>query len=213
MSDLTLPYWFAQDELPGLDFNRQISEPATHDKFPDGAVAIFVDDNFWCVAALPYEQYRDVSVEDIVAELWPGYLVQATFTPDHGTMERRVYDAESAMKAERQRYDHVAKAMVSLRDENDRLKAGRTGLGIRRPTRLEAQNAYFVRQYEHLLTAMAHEGTPREDLKGVCSKCNLLLTDRVHDSKWLEKHDAGYSPDFPWAGQLGNDRDPEDDED
>jgi hypothetical protein len=209
---LTDPYWVHDAPLAGYDFNRQVVEPGTNDKVPDGAIAIYVDDNFWTVAVLPLNEYRDTPIEDIVKQYWPTYFEQATFTPDHGTMERRVYEAESAMKAERTRYKHVEKAMRSLRDENDRLKEGRTHLGIRRPTRLEAQNNYFVRQYEHLLIAMAHEGTAREDLKGVCSICNLLLTDRVHQPEWIEKHNAGYPHDLPFSGMFENSRYPDDED-
>ena len=55
----------------GNDFNREIIRPGWQDDYPDGVIGIRVDDDFWVVAALPYEEYKDVAIKDIVAELWP----------------------------------------------------------------------------------------------------------------------------------------------
>jgi hypothetical protein len=84
--DLKEPYWChaydPKSHFPGLDFNREIVMPGTNETFPDGAVGIRVDDDFWEVAALPWK-YRDTPLEEIVGELWPEYVAEgATFEPD-----------------------------------------------------------------------------------------------------------------------------------
>lgn len=199
---LTPPYWLAKDQLPGLDFNRCIVEPGTNEQFPEGAIGIYVDDDFWAVAALPYEKYSEVSIEDIVAEYWPHYVEAATYAPDHGTMEQRVYFANSRAEAERARADSLQRDHHKLQDEIARLRKGRSDISPRRPSRLELTNNYFVRQYEHLLVAMAHTAIPRENMKGVCSICGLVTSDRVHAKHWIAKHDAGYEPTMEWLGNA-----------
>ena len=206
MPNLTPPYWSITEGLPGLDFNRQIVEPNVKEDFPDGGMGIYVDDDFWCVAVLPLEQYRETPIEQIVAEFWPSYVDQATYGPDHGTMEQKLYFANNAVESERLRYDHVQKVCSDLKDELNRLKADRTDLSVRSPTRLEYHHNYFTRQYEHLLIAFAHEGQPMGDMPGVCSQCRLTMSDRVHKKSWIDKHNAGYRPEMEWAGTLGDER-------
>lgn len=87
-----VPPYFAHDPdvregdwigfAPGNDFNREIVPPGENETFPDGAVGIRIDDDFWVVAALPYS-YREVSIEDIVAEFWPE-VSAPVFKPDSG---------------------------------------------------------------------------------------------------------------------------------
>lgn len=67
---LVHPYWAVADELPDDDFSKEIVEPGTNDTFPDGAVGIRVDDDFWAVAALPLS-FRNVPLEEIVKRFWP----------------------------------------------------------------------------------------------------------------------------------------------
>lgn len=55
----------------GNDFNKDIVPPGINETFPDGVVGVRVDDDFWVVAALPYDEYVDTPIEDIVAEFWP----------------------------------------------------------------------------------------------------------------------------------------------
>lgn len=57
-------------DVPCPDFNREIAEPGKMADFPDGAVGIRVDDDFWLVASLPYE-FRGLTIQQIVAVLWP----------------------------------------------------------------------------------------------------------------------------------------------
>lgn len=100
---LTLePWWVALDGLPDHDFNREIHHPGEEDEeddaFPDGALRIMVDDDFWCVARLPYE-FRDLSIETLVGVLWPE-IADAEFRPDSGSDEQDQYYAEK-----RRRYD------------------------------------------------------------------------------------------------------------
>lgn len=62
-------FWY-EKQPPFDDFSKEIVEPGTNETFPNGAVGIRVDDDFWAVAALPYE-YKDTPIEEIVAEYWP----------------------------------------------------------------------------------------------------------------------------------------------
>ncbi len=78
------PYWACPDDAdiwPGLDFNRELLPPGESDKFPRGSVGIRIDDDFWQVAALPWE-WREATLSEIVAALWPSRFSVATFEPD-----------------------------------------------------------------------------------------------------------------------------------
>lgn len=83
------PYWVCTSDdypFPGHDFNRDIVEPGDIEEFPEGAVGVRVDGDFWLVAILPLEKYRDVSIEDIVVEFWPD-IENPRFCPDSTDME------------------------------------------------------------------------------------------------------------------------------
>lgn len=73
-------FWFSPQDLPFSDFNKEIVVPNTNKYYPNGAVGIRVDDNFWAVAALPYE-FKDCTIQEIVAEFWPD-IEHAEFLPD-----------------------------------------------------------------------------------------------------------------------------------
>ena len=62
--------WWVEDDPLTHDFNREIVAPGIVDKFPDGAVAVRVDDDFFIVAVLPYE-FVGLGIERIVPVLWP----------------------------------------------------------------------------------------------------------------------------------------------
>lgn len=62
------------------DFNREIVKPNTNVHFPDGAVGIRVDDDFWIVAILPYK-YAELSIQELVAIIWPA-VTDPYFNPD-----------------------------------------------------------------------------------------------------------------------------------
>ena len=65
-------YWIADYEHLGFtDFNKEIAVPRKLEKFPEGAVGIRVDSNFWLVALLEYEPYASMPLQDIVKQLWP----------------------------------------------------------------------------------------------------------------------------------------------
>lgn len=202
---LTPPYFVHRDGLPGIDFCRELFAPGENADFPDGVVGIRVDDDFWSVAALPWS-YARKSLADVVAEFWPHYAREAQLCPDHGTPEQALYHLQGRLRhAERVR-DHLDKELRGARTELKRLRAKRSPLQDRAMERSEAEDSYFIRQYEQLLVAMAHAFEPRPTLAGVCVKCGLLGTDRVHSARWLEKHAAGYSssmtplPFFPADG-------------
>jgi hypothetical protein len=211
MPELTAPYWIAKDTLPGLDFNRHLVRPGESEHFPDGAMGVYVDDDFWAVAALPLDRYGDMPIEEIVAEIWPTYAKQATYTPDHGTIEQRLHFAVNEAEAQRKRAEHSEKEVSRLRAERDRNTVGRTELRARNMTRVEAVNGYFVSQYEHLLIATAHEAVPMDDpaKRGICSICSLYVSDRVHQEEWIAKKRAGHAPDMPWHRGFGDERHPE----
>lgn len=74
-------HWIAPQDLPFTDFNKEIYHPGTNKNYPDGVVGIRVDDNFWAVGAIPYE-FKDISIQEIVATLWPHYVEEAEYLPD-----------------------------------------------------------------------------------------------------------------------------------
>lgn len=84
MIKLEDPYWYDTDweNLPFRDFNRELCPPGTDEMYPDGVVALRMDDDFWVCAALPWE-YKDKTAEEIVKELWPE-LTDCEFKPDSG---------------------------------------------------------------------------------------------------------------------------------
>lgn len=206
MIELAKPYWVARDGLPGLDFNREIVEPGRYDAFPDGAVGIYVDDDFWSVAALPLERYRDVPIQEIVAEVWPEYAAQASYAPDRGTHEQAIHFLRIQLETSMERAKDAEEELAKVRDENARYRAGRTDILPRRRTRLEHDASYLIDEYEHLLTAMAHEAVPMQDTPGICSLCGLYGSDRVHKRHWIEKKAAGYRPGVPFRGEFGTER-------
>lgn len=194
------------EHLPGLDFNRQIITPATREDLPGGAIAIYVDDDFWCVALLPYEQYVTRTIEQIVAEMWPQYVAGASYRPDHGTPEQAAYYERVEEENRQIRAEYTEQEIHRLRHDVSRLKEGRTDVMPRSVTRLEMNANYLMREYEHLLVALAHEEKPREDKPGICSICGLYGSDRIHHPEWIARKAAGHSPDIEWQGAYGDDR-------
>lgn len=84
--NLEKPYWIEPiDDLPFHDFNKEIAKPGSAKSFPEGAVALRVDDDFFIVAVLPYVHAR-TPVDSLVYEVFPelkgkpeGFV---TFGPD-----------------------------------------------------------------------------------------------------------------------------------
>ena len=93
---LAAPYWAADEgeKLPGYDFNREIIAPGANETFPDGAVGIRVDDDFWAVAALPLS-FRSMPLPEVVSALWPEFRHRAQYRADSGTPQQ---DAEFARR-------------------------------------------------------------------------------------------------------------------
>lgn len=94
MTDIKPPYYTTpEDDIifnNYRDFNREICKPGEHEDWPDGAIGVRVDENFWAVAALPFAEYHDKTIQEIVAELWPGLTEHVTFNPDsHAYNEAR----------------------------------------------------------------------------------------------------------------------------
>ncbi len=202
LADIVPPFHYAADELPGLDFNREIVEPGDNETFPDGVLGIRVDDDFWAVAALPLK-YRDKPLREIISALWPQYVEQATFLPDSGSIEQKLHDSDVRAKLAERRADHYRTAAQSLENEVARLRKGRPDLRAPDESRFMAERNYFARQYEHLLTAMAHTFEPREELPGVCERCGLFSSDRVHSSHFLALKANGYEPAVKHLVEFG----------
>jgi hypothetical protein len=193
-SEIQPPYFFHEKDLPGIDFNREIVEPGQHETFPHGAIGIRADGDFWTVAALPYS-LKEMPLADIVRQLWPQYADKAHLCPDHGTVEQKVYFANQWARSEKLKSEHLEKALTTANKELSRLRTERPRLHEHQESRKRAESSYFIRQYEHLLIAMAHENQPRDDAKGICKVCGLYGSDRVHSKHYLDLHAAGYAPD------------------
>lgn len=181
-------FYFIDSGLPGIDFNREIHHPGKSDAYPEGALAIRADDDFWIVAVLPYE-YVEYPLPAIVKTLWPSYADDASYTPDADTHERELYNANRYGAAMRKKYEHVEKDNRRLSEENERLRLQHPAPRERYSPRAYAANNYFIRQYENLLIASAHafEPRPEDRFKGVCITCGLYGSDRVHHRDWLAR--------------------------
>lgn len=95
---LSKPYWVVTEDLPGHDFNKEIIAPGLLDKFPDGVIGIRVDDDFWSVAALPYGEYINKPIEQIVAAFWPD-ITDAEFGPDVIATKKEIDKARAISEA------------------------------------------------------------------------------------------------------------------
>jgi hypothetical protein len=194
MTDTTTfekPYYVETDGLPGLDFNREIIPPGTNEAFPEGAIGIRVDGDFWAVAALPYS-YLEKPLPEIVKEFWPQYMDTASFKAESGSVEQKIEFATEWAESQEHTIRYLNERNHELEDQLMRLRAGRYDLHERHYNRHRAFNDYFVRQYEHLLIAMAHNAEPRANAAGVCERCGLLVSDRVHHKHYLDLHAKGY---------------------
>ena len=81
MDGISHPFWVMPSTSFGWRvFNKCLVEPNANTTFPDGAIGIYVDHDFWAVAALPIS-YADKSIQQIVSELWPE-LTDCEFGPD-----------------------------------------------------------------------------------------------------------------------------------
>lgn len=70
-------YWWSMS-LPTLDINRELLYPGTHTKFPEGAVGVRTDDDFFAVAVLPWK-FLPLSTLSIVEILWPSVITDPRF--------------------------------------------------------------------------------------------------------------------------------------
>lgn len=99
--DVPEPYWVGKKgvDLPSFDFNREIVKPSTNSEYPDGAVRILADWDFFTVAILPY-RFRGLYIEEIAAALWPE-IDTPCCQPDHGSWEwpRPIYKLEICIRA------------------------------------------------------------------------------------------------------------------
>jgi hypothetical protein len=79
LKDLPKYYALTTDIIGFDDFNRDIVEP--NEEILEGAVFVRNDDDFFVIACLPYETYKDKPIQDIVAEFWPD-VEKPVFNPD-----------------------------------------------------------------------------------------------------------------------------------
>jgi hypothetical protein len=91
------------EEMPFHDFNKEIVAPGLLPMFPNGAIGIRVDDDFWSIAALPYDQYLNVPIQDIVKEFWPSKFDKAYFGADSVTTAEEIKALE-AFEAHRNKH-------------------------------------------------------------------------------------------------------------
>lgn len=102
---LEKPYYTmpAEEELPFNDFNKEILAPGLLPEFPDGAIGVRVDDDFYSIAALPYDKYLKVPIQDIVKEFWPSKFEGAKFGEDSVTTANEIKVVE-AFEAHRKKH-------------------------------------------------------------------------------------------------------------
>lgn len=102
---LEKPYGAMPDdeEMPFTDFNKEIVAPGLLPDFPEGAIGVRVDGDFWEIAALPYAKYLDVPIQEIVKELWPSKFEGAEFGEDSITTAEEIKIVE-AFKAHRKKH-------------------------------------------------------------------------------------------------------------
>ena len=74
-------YAFMTDNIGFDDFNRDVIEPNTNKENLEGAILIRNDDDFFVIACLPYDTYKDKTIQEIVAEFWPD-VKDPVFNPD-----------------------------------------------------------------------------------------------------------------------------------
>jgi hypothetical protein len=76
-------FWFNPlDGIPPRDFTKVIGVPGTLDSLPEGGIGIYMDDNFWAVAFLPYD-YNYMEIKELVEVLWPHLMETAVFCEDY----------------------------------------------------------------------------------------------------------------------------------
>lgn len=105
MTELESPYGAMPDdeEMPFSDFNKEILAPGLLPDYPGGAIGVRVDGDFYSIAALPYDKYLHVSIQDIVKEFWPSKFDRADFGEDSITTAEEIKVVE-AFEAHRKKH-------------------------------------------------------------------------------------------------------------
>lgn len=79
--------WFIDYTCPYTDYCREIVEPGNINKsYPNGAVGIRVDDDFWAIAAIPYK-FKELTCEEICIVLFPN-TKNPVYLADSGSIEQ-----------------------------------------------------------------------------------------------------------------------------
>jgi hypothetical protein len=71
--------WFIRSRPPSHDFNFEVLQAP---EFPEGALKVMSDHDFWTVAFLPL-RFRDLGCETVVRALWPD-IANPVILPEHG---------------------------------------------------------------------------------------------------------------------------------
>lgn len=184
------PYWHVPDGHPGADYCREVIQPGVDPCLPDGAVGIRVDDDFWLVAVLPLEPYADESIQSIVADVWPHLADEATYVPDHGTKEQEIHFLHAALDTRTKMFDALWDEHCEMMRELRRYQIQLPEIKPRSRKRHEVELSWSRDQYERMLVTFAHSFEPKSSPEaGVCSRCGLLGSDRVHQPHWIEKRE------------------------
>lgn len=72
---------FHGDDIPSLDFNREICKPGQSSMWPDGVIGLRVDSDFWVVGIIPYK-FLNVPLQEVIAACWPKLVKDASFEKD-----------------------------------------------------------------------------------------------------------------------------------
>lgn len=77
---LVFGQWLVNQELGFGYFNKELVGPGILPDYPEGAVGIRSDDDFWIEAILPW-RFHKLSLQEIVGVLWPD-VENPIFNPD-----------------------------------------------------------------------------------------------------------------------------------
>lgn len=78
---MRLDDWWFDPKHPFWDFTKCIVDPGTNESYPEGAIGVRGDDNFWSIAVFP-DKFKPLTIQEIVTIVWPDKLDKAEFLED-----------------------------------------------------------------------------------------------------------------------------------